>query len=78
MQNASLLVIHKMRSRKPKVTVKGWAMKNGFKPDTVYKAIHGTRGGVRSNSESAKIITALKRDGFWPTPEEIAFISDTD
>lgn len=47
------------------VTVKGWAEANGFKPDTVYKTIHGIRGKT-DRGVSASIRDRLKRNGFWP------------
>lgn len=58
------IVISLMRLKN--VTVKGWAEANRFKPDTVYKTIHGIRGKTE-RGVSAKIKEKLKDNGFWPT-----------
>lgn len=50
-------------------TVKAWAIRNGHKPDTVYKTIHGARG-KQGLGESARIKKGLRRDGFWPEETE--------
>lgn len=52
------------------VEVKTWALRNGFRPDSVYKTIYGLRGKRdRDNNVSARIKAALRRDGFWPEGE---------
>ncbi len=74
MANVSDFVIFKLRLARQ--SVKGWALENGYKPDTVYKTIHGRRGTVRDRGESVRIRAHLKRDGFWPTEDEVASVSN--
>lgn len=58
------------RMRLDGVTVKGWAEANRYRPDTVYKTIHGLRGKT-DRGESAKIREHLKSDGYWPDDKEL-------
>lgn len=57
------IVISRMRLQN--VTVKVWAEANGYKPDTVYKTIHGIRGKTE-RGESARIREHLRRESYWP------------
>lgn len=70
MQNVANVVMARFRLRG--VTVKSWAERHRFKPDTVYKTIYGIRGKL-STGESARIRESLRQEGYWPDtplPEE--------
>lgn len=45
------------------MSVRQWAIANGFKPDTVYKLLEEIRGHVKGGRVSMKIIKRLKEQG---------------
>lgn len=51
------------------LSVKAGAEKNGFKQDTVYKTIYGTRGKA-GRGVSLEIKEALQEASYWPEDEE--------
>jgi len=66
-RNVANVVMARFRLRNE--TAKEWAQRHGFKLDTVYKTIYGTRGKAE-RGESLRIKEGLRRDGFWPEEED--------
>jgi len=64
MANVAIHVIYRLRLDGQ--DLKSWAIKNGFKPDTVYKTVYGKRGVTGRAGESARIKGALMEGGYWP------------
>lgn len=51
------------RIRRRGMTVTGWARVHGFKPDTVFKILHGYYSS-HNGRVARRVLAALRRDGF--------------
>lgn len=68
-------ILHKARFRLKDrgLSMKGWARVNGFTPTLVFMFFHAKTGTSGSPfTKSYDIEQALKRDGLWPSEEELA------